>query len=209
MLVFNSRSGGGVRLTVTGTGSPGGEITAAYEGGSGTIQFTRTPIAGGATVDVGGVVPSGSKYAVQTADRSYRIGARPITFLPAPSLGIAVPFMPPEAPTIIGITAGSKQLTVSLNRSAEDGGAVITTDRVYVYNAGTDELVTTMDGASPVTVTQLADGTAYYATAASVNSIGPGPASTHSATVTPLTPTSSTSTSNPAVGASAVSSNAI
>jgi len=207
MLVFNSKSGGGVRLAITGTGVPGGEITAAYEGGSGTIQFTRTPIAGGATVDIGGAVPSGSKYAIQTADRAYRIGARPITFLPAPALGIAVPFMPPAAPIITSIAAGSKQLTVSLTRSAEDGGAAITTDRVYVYDANTGQLVTTKDGPSPITVTELVDGTAYYATAASVNSVAPGPASPRSATVTPASiPKGKTSF---AVGAFAVGLTAI
>lgn len=81
-------------LRVTGQGIAGSVVKAGYRLGSGTVQFTRTPIIGGATVDFGSVVASGSTYTVQGTDQGYIIGARPVTYMPGAAKGVAVPVVP-------------------------------------------------------------------------------------------------------------------
>ncbi len=174
-------------LRVTGSSIAGSLITAAYAKGSGTVMFTRTPTVGGASQDIGSAVASGSTYTVLITDRGYTIGARPITYLPPPAVGIAVPAVAPLAPTINSVAIGNGLVTATFTRNADSGGDTVTGDRLYVYLASDDSLVKYVDGVSPITVTGLTNDVAVYVRAATIGALqGVGPQSVKSANVTPL-----------------------
>ena len=78
-------------LQVTGGNSIGSDVKATYRKGSGTVQFTRTPNSGGASIDLGEPVPSGSTYKIKITDRGFTIGAKPVTYLPGAAHGISIP----------------------------------------------------------------------------------------------------------------------
>jgi len=88
----------------------------------------------------------------------------------------------PGAPTGVSATAGNAQATVSFTPPASDGGGAITS---YTVTASPGS-ITAAAGASPITVTGLANGTAYTFTVAATNSAGTGAASAPSGSVTPF-----------------------
>ena len=90
----------------------------------------------------------------------------------------------PGAPTSVSAEGGNAQATVSFLAPAEDGGSAIAEYIVTPYVGGAPQTPTT-GASSPVTVTGLANGTAYTFTVAATNALGTGPASTPSNSVTP------------------------
>jgi hypothetical protein len=101
---------------------------------------------------------------------------------PASAASNAVtPATVPGAPAIGTATAGNAQATVSFTAPASNGGSPITSYRVTSNPGG----FTSTGGASPLTVTGLANGTSYTFTVQAINAIGTGPASAASNAVTP------------------------
>jgi hypothetical protein len=106
----------------------------------------------------------------------------------------------PGAPTSVSATAGNATATVSFSAPSSNGGAAITS-----YTATSSPGGLSASGAgSPLVVTGLTNGTAYTFTVTAANSVGTGPASAASNSVTPATvPTAPTSVSATAGNASA------
>jgi hypothetical protein len=87
----------------------------------------------------------------------------------------------PGAPTVGTATAGNQQASVAFTAPASNGGATITGYTV-TSNPGS---ITATGSASPVTVSGLANGTAYTFYVTATNSVGAGVASAASNSVTP------------------------
>lgn len=87
----------------------------------------------------------------------------------------------PGAPTAGTATAGNQQASVTFTAPASNGGATITGYTV-TSNPGN---ITATGSASPVTVSGLANGTAYTFSVTATNSVGAGVASAASNSVTP------------------------
>lgn len=98
----------------------------------------------------------------------------------------------PGAPTSVSATAGNAQATVTFTAPVDDGGATITGYRVTSSPGG----ITATGASSPITITGLTNGTSYTFTVAAQNSIGYGPESSASNSVTPAAPTNWTSVLN-------------
>lgn len=87
------------------------------------------------------------------------------------------------APTAVTAVAGNAQATVSFTAPASNGGAAITSYTVTSSPGGKVKTGTT----SPLTVVGLTNGTAYTFTVKATNSMGAGPSSSPSNSVTPAT----------------------
>jgi hypothetical protein len=173
-------------LRVTGNNAVGSLVKAAYRLGSGTIQFTRAPDAGGPAVDVGAVVASGSTYTIQLSDRGYVIGARPITYLPGAAVGVQVPITAPLAPTMGAASSGNGSVSTTFTAPGDNGGSAITGYVVYAYRAADDyQLGLATGAASPINISGLPNGVAMYSKVAAQNVKGTGPQSNASLVVTP------------------------
>ena len=105
------------------------------------------------------------------------------TFQAAPTVSqsFTIAAIVPAAPTIGTATAGDAQAAVSFTAPANTGGAAITGYTVTSNPGG----FTASGSASPISVTGLANGTAYTFTVTATNSAGTGSASAASNSVTP------------------------
>ena len=95
----------------------------------------------------------------------------------------------PGAPTNVTATAGDRQATVRFNAPIDNGGSAITG---YTVTANPGN-VTATGTTTTITVTGLTNGTAYTFTVRAANSVGTGPASAASNSVTPTAGNSSSS----------------
>lgn len=155
--------------TITGIKAP------AAIGGTGTFSVNISGLAQG-------TVYFARAYATNAAGTSY---GSEITF----TTGIV-----PGKPTIVNVTAGNGAATVYFEPPAPNGGSEITG---YTVTSSPGNFSQT-GGTSPLTVSGLANGTAYTFTVIATNAAGDSPASAPSVSVTPCTaPTVNTgSTSN-------------
>ncbi len=87
----------------------------------------------------------------------------------------------PGAPTIGIATAGNTQASVTFTPPASNGGSAITSYTVTSNPGG----FTGTGAGSPIVVTGLTNGTAYTFTVTATNTVGTGPASSASNSVTP------------------------
>ena len=87
----------------------------------------------------------------------------------------------PDVPTIGTATAGNAQALVSFSAPANNGGSAITSYQVTSSPGN----ITATGSASPITVTNLTNGTAYTFTVTATNSTGTSGASAPSDSVTP------------------------
>jgi uncharacterized repeat protein (TIGR01451 family) len=94
----------------------------------------------------------------------------------------------PGAPTIGTATAGNAQASVTFTAPVSNGGSAITGYTVTSSPGG----LTATGTASPITVSGLTNGTAYTFTVRATNSVGTGPTSAASNSVTPVAATLTT-----------------
>ena len=106
------------------------------------------------------------------------------TAVPFSTTTITSPTTVPGAPTIGTATAGNASATVTWTAPASNGGSAITG---YVITPSSGSPVTVGNVTSD-DVTGLTNGTAYTFTVAAINSVGTGPASAASNSVTPTAP---------------------
>jgi LPXTG-motif cell wall-anchored protein len=90
-------------------------------------------------------------------------------------------FTAPGPPTGVTAVAGNAQATISFTVPASDGGSPINLYTVTSTPGG----ITATGTSSPITVTGLTNGTTYTFTVKATNSIGTGPESAPSNSVTP------------------------
>ena len=95
----------------------------------------------------------------------------------------------PGAPTIGTATPGNAQVSVAFTAPSNDGGAAITFYLMPCYTAAGALAGAPVTGpASPLTMTGLANGTAYRCRVSARNSVGVGQVSADSNSVTPAAP---------------------
>ncbi len=92
-----------------------------------------------------------------------------------------IPATLPGAPQNVSAAAGNGQATISFSAPANNGGAAIISYSVTASPGG----LSASGSGSPLTVTGLSDGTAYTFSVTATNSVGAGPASVASNSVTP------------------------
>ncbi|HWG72759.1 MAG TPA: fibronectin type III domain-containing protein, partial [Acidimicrobiales bacterium] len=103
---------------------------------------------------------------------------------------VTVPDTVPGAPSAVGATAGSGQVSLAWTAPASDGGSAVTGYNVYEGTAAGGEATTPVNGSTPLAATTtsyvvggLTNGTTYFFTIKAVNSVGTsGPSDEVSAT---------------------------
>lgn len=91
------------------------------------------------------------------------------------------PQTPPGAPTGVSAVPGNGQATVYFTAPASNGDSPITS---YTVTSSPGN-ISVSGGSSPITVTGLTNGTGYTFTVTATNTVGTGPASDPSSSVTP------------------------
>ncbi len=106
------------------------------------------------------------------------------TFLPASQVSRSFTVSPvvPDAPTIGTATAGDTQASVAFTAPTNTGGALI---MGYTLSVFPPDVAPVNGASSPIVVTGLTNGQAYTFTVTANNSVGPGPASAASNSITP------------------------
>jgi hypothetical protein len=166
------------QYTVSASAGANGSISPVSQqvGHGSTASFTVTP-ATNYTAAMGGTCPAGSlvgsTYTTGTITGACSVMA---TFNLAASV--------PGAPGIGTATGGNAQATVQFTAPASNGGAGITS---YTVTSSPGAITATGAG-SPITVGGLANGTAYTFSVTATNSVGTGPPSGASNSVTPADP---------------------
>ena len=140
-----------------------------FDGGSTVTGYTVTSSPGGATatgssspIAVTGLIDGTTYTFTVTATNEVGTGT-------ASSASSAVtPLGTPGPPTSVSAAAGDGQATVSFNAPNSNGGSAITSYTVVASPGG----ATATGSSSPITVTGLADGTAYTFTVTATNVVG-------------------------------------
>jgi hypothetical protein len=98
----------------------------------------------------------------------------------APSNSV-MPYTLPGAPTILKVTPGKADATVSFKAAASNGSAITS----YNVASPEDSSISVTGKSSPITVKGLASMQTYTFTVTATNKAGPGPASAPSSGITP------------------------
>lgn len=176
-------------------------ITPQNNGGVVSIENSYIGTADGAGITISGYQYStnGSSYtdvsgtntsftiSELTNGTSYQIYVRAVTNIgTSPTSNISSSFIPknvPAAPTITGVTAGNKSVTITFT-DGSNNGSVITS---YKYSLDGTTYTTASQISSPITIFNLLNGVSYSVYLKAVNSAGDSPASIVSSPFTPFT----------------------
>jgi hypothetical protein len=173
-LTWSAPSGGGTATSYTVTPYIGATAQPA-------ITITGAPPATSTTITG---LTNGASYSFTVAATN-AVGAGPAS----EQSNTVTPATTPSAPTGVTATAGNASATVSWSAPA-NGGSPLTGYTITPYIGASAQPATTITGFSPMTattITGLANGTSYTFTVTATNALGTGPASEHSAPVTPAT----------------------
>jgi titin len=165
----------------------GNNATASYSVEGSIDDFEDAETGGqefGLYADYGGLNPGTYKFRVYAAnpagESAWSEPSAPITIVG-----------PPAAPTSLSGTAGNGQVSLTWTAPSSDGGAAISDYTVeYSTDSGSSWTVFSRAAstATTVTVTGLVNGTAYTFRVRAVNSVGEGPPTSASSSVTPAPP---------------------
>jgi len=151
------------------------------DGGSAITNFIVTSSPGG-FIGMGGSSPitvnglsNGTSYTF-TVVATNSVGAGPSSLSSAP----VTPASVPGAPAISKVTIGSGQATVNFDPPVSNGGSVITG-----YSVTSSGGQWSSGSGSPITVSNLTNGTSYTFSVTATNSVGSGAESASSAVSTP------------------------
>lgn len=209
--VFGNCVSATVSITVSGTTTAPTAVTASAGNGSATVSFTAPAGYAGVTISNYTVIASPGAAAVTgsaspitisgltngvtytfTVTVRYSNGITKTSDASGPVTPTAVT-TEPSAPTIGTAVAGNAKAAVSFGAPSSNGGSAITSYTVTSSPGG----ITATDTASPITVTGLANGTAYTFTVRARNAVGLGAPSAASNSVTP---SAQTAPGSPTIG---------
>jgi Fibronectin type III domain./S-layer homology domain. len=172
------------QFTVTADGVTESVVSVRNTDFDSTLELTlATPIVNGQTVQVSyttGNITSADTGVLAT------FGPQDVTNNVLPSYTV------PGVPTDVRAVAGNGKATVSFTTPEADGGSPIT-GYIVTSNPGG---ITATGSTNSITVTGLSNGTTYIFTVKAVNAAGEGDQSEPSNAVTPVAPTSCSSTSS-------------
>ncbi|QRY64854.1 putative Ig domain-containing protein (plasmid) [Ensifer sp. PDNC004] len=186
-----------IDASLSGIGMSNGTLTPAFDAATTSyslsvansvtsIAVTPASTHPGATVSVNGAVvsaPGSVPVSLQVGDNAIRIVVTAQDAVTKKTYDIVVnrAGAVPDAPTDVSAVSGDGEATVSFTAPVNAGTTPISS---YTVTSDPGGAVAT-GGSSPITVKGLANGTAYTFTVTATNSIGPGPASDPSGSVTP------------------------
>ena len=157
-------NGGSTIISYTAVSSPGGITTTLGQSGSGTISITGLTAGANYTFTV---------YATNAVGNSASSAASNSITTTAARV--------PGAPTGVSASAtGSTSASVSFSAPSDNGGTAITS---YTAISNPDSVTGSSSG-SPISVSGLSDGKSYTFSVYATNSIGNGPASSSSNSIT-------------------------
>jgi len=160
-------------------------FTAANGNGTAITGYTVTSSPGGitGTAATSPILVTGLTNGIAYTFTATATNTNGTSAASAPSRAVT-PATVPSAPTSPVATAGNANASVAFSAPASTGGSAITS---YIVTSSAGQSAS--GAASPVTVPNLTNGTAYTFTVIAVNSIGAGPSSVASNSVTPYAPT--------------------
>jgi N,N-dimethylformamidase beta subunit-like protein/fibronectin type III domain protein len=175
-----------VNLNWTAPASNGGSPITNYRITPYIGAAAQTPIltgSAGTSFTVTGLT-NGTTYTFTVAAIN-AVGTGPDSAASPPLTPVATPTVP-GAPTGVAGVPGDRSVALSWTAPASNGGSQITSYRITPYiGANAQTPINTGSSATSYTVNGLTNGTAYTFTVAATNSIGTGPASAPSASMTP------------------------
>ncbi len=175
-----------VALTWTAPASDGGSPITGYRITPYIGTVAQTPVLTGSSAtnfNVTGLT-NGTTYTFTVAAIN-AVGTGPDSAASPPLTPVATPTVP-GAPTGVAGVAGDRSVALSWAAPTSDGGRPITSYRITPFIGTTAQTpIDTGTTATSFTVTGLTNGTTYTFTVAATNSVGTGPASAPSASVTP------------------------
>ncbi|MBL0290250.1 MAG: fibronectin type III domain-containing protein [Betaproteobacteria bacterium] len=192
--VTATRGNGQVTVGFTAPASDGGSAITQYTATSNPGNFTGSCTAPCTSITVSGLT-NGTAYTF-TVTATNAVGTGPASAASA----AVTPATVPGAPTAAMAAPGNAQATVGFTAPASNGGSAITQ---YTATSSPGNLTGSCTApCTSITVSGLANGTAYTFTVTATNAVGTGPASAASNSITPSPPP------NPPTAVTAVAGNA-
>jgi hypothetical protein len=193
---IGAATGGDATATVnwTAPASDGGSAITGYSvkvvnAANAQVGALRTAPAGATSLAVTGLT-NGTAVRFQVSATN-AVGTSAFSALSNSVTPVAPTLTAPSAPGIGAVSGGNATVTVNWTAPASDGGTANTGYSVRVVRASNNAQVGALRpaaaGATSLAVTGLSNGTAYRIQVRATNSVGSGPYSALSASVTPAT----------------------
>lgn len=172
-------------MSVTALSNDGGTLSYQWYANASNSLTGGTPIAGATSASYSAPTTSAGTiyYYVEVTNTNADATVTQTATISSDIARVTV-ISVPNAPTRVSAVAGDSQATVSFAAPADDGGDAVRSYEVTVSPGGAVIQAT----ASPVTVTELTNGTSYTFTVTAVNTAGRSAASDPSNAVTPMAP---------------------